>query len=241
MVEVRSTHGNTQLGGDDFDAALVDYIAEEFKRQHSVDLREDQRALARVTRAAERAKITLSNAPFAEIREEFIATAGRKPIHLEMEIERSRFESLINDMLDSTIECVRQALKDASLSAGEINEALMVGGSTRIPLVSDKITDTINVQPRLEIDPELCVAMGASVQAGIIAGEPIDAILVDVAPHSLGIEVAAWGYGSPDVRPIQRNNWTQYTCFPCRNRRSSPRLAHAKRMSKSRCIKERNQ
>ena len=197
VVEVRSTHGNTQLGGDDFDAALVDYIAEEFKRQHSVDLREDQRALARVTRAAERAKITLSNAPFAEIREEFIATAGRKPIHLEMEIERSRFESLINDMLDSTIECVRQALKDASLSAGEINEALMVGGSTRIPLVSDKITDTINVQPRLEIDPELCVAMGASVQAGIIAGEPIDAILVDVAPHSLGIEVAAWDMGVP--------------------------------------------
>ena len=197
VVEVRSTHGNTQLGGDDFDAALVDYIAEEFKRQHSVDLREDQRALARVTRAAERAKITLSNAPFAEIREEFIATAGRKPIHLEMEIERSRFESLINDMLDSTIECVRQALKDASLSAGEINEALMVGGSTRIPLVSDKITDTIDVQPRLEIDPELCVAMGASVQAGIIAGEPIDAILVDVAPHSLGIEVAAWDMGVP--------------------------------------------
>ena len=197
VVEVRSTHGNTQLGGDDFDAALVGYISEEFQQRHGVDLREDRRALARLTRAAERAKITLSNAPFATVREEFIATAGRKPIHLEMEIERSRFESLINKMLESTIECVRQALRDASLSADKINEALLVGGSTRIPLVAKTITDTIGVQPRLEIDPELCVAMGASVQAGIIAGEPIDAVLVDVAPHSLGIEVAAWDMGNP--------------------------------------------
>ena len=111
VVEVLSTHGNTQLGGDDFDAVLVDYIAKEFERQHGVDLHKDPRALARLTRAAERAKITLSNAPFATVREEFIATAGRKPIHLEMEIERSRFESLINKMLGSTIECVRQAFK----------------------------------------------------------------------------------------------------------------------------------
>ena len=197
VVEVLSTHGNTQLGGDDFDAVLVDYIAKEFERQHGVDLHKDSRALARLTRAAERAKITLSNAPFATVREEFIATAGRKPIHLEMEIERSRFESLINKMLGSTIECVRQALRDASLSADKINEALLVGGSTRIPLVAKTITDTIGVQPRLEIDPELCVAMGASVQAGIIAGEPIDTVLVDVAPHSLGIEVARWDLGTP--------------------------------------------
>ena len=100
-------------------------------------------------------------------------------------------------MLGSTIECVRQALRDASLSADKINEALLVGGSTRIPLVAKTITDTIGVQPRLEIDPELCVAMGASVQAGIIAGEPIDTVLVDVAPHSLGIEVARWDLGTP--------------------------------------------
>ena len=197
VIEVRATHGNTQLGGDDFDAALVEYIAEDFRQQHGVDLCADRRAMARLTRAAERAKIALSDAPFATIREEFIATAKGKPIHLEMEIERSRFEALINDMLESTIECVQQALEDASLTTDEINEVLLVGGSTRIPLLSDMIADAIDVEPHLEIDPELCVAMGASVQAGIIAGEPIDAILVDVTPYSLGIEAATWDMGSP--------------------------------------------
>jgi molecular chaperone DnaK len=197
VVEVRATHGNTQLGGDDFDAALVEYIAEDFRQQHGVDLCADRRAMARLTRAAERAKIALSDAPFATIREEFIATAKGKPIHLEMEIERSRFEALINDMLESTIECVQQALEDASLTTDEINEVLLVGGSTRIPLLSDMIADAIDVEPHLEIDPELCVAMGASVQAGIIAGEPIDAILVDVTPYSLGIEAATWDMGVP--------------------------------------------
>lgn len=197
VIEVRATHGNTQLGGDDFDAALVKYIAEDFRQQHGVDLRADRRAMARLTRAAEHAKIALSNAPFATIREEFIATAQGKPIHLEMEIERSRFEALINDMLESTIECVQQALEDASLTTDEINEVLLVGGSTRIPLLSDMIADVIDVEPHLEIDPELCVAMGASVQAGIIAGEPIDAILVDVTPYSLGIEAATLDMGSP--------------------------------------------
>ena len=197
VIEVRATHGNTQLGGDDFDAALVEYIAEDFRQQQGVDLCADRRAMARLTRAAERAKIALSDAPFATIREEFIATAKGKPIHLEMEIERSRFEALINDMLESTIECVQQALEDASLTTDEINEVLLVGGSTRIPLLSDMIADAIDVEPHLEIDPELCVAMGASVQAGIIAGEPIDAILVDVTPYSLGIEAATWDMGVP--------------------------------------------
>ena len=195
VIEVRATHGSTQLGGDDFDAALVKYIAEDFRQQHGVDLRSDRRAMARLTRRAERAKIALSNAPFTTIREEFIATVKGKPIHLEMEIERSRFEALINDMLESTIECVQQALEDASLTTDEINEVLLVGGSTRIPLLSDMIADVIDVEPHLEIDPELCVAMGASVQAGIIAGQPIDAILVDVTPYSLGIEAATWDMG----------------------------------------------
>jgi len=195
VIEVRATHGNTQLGGDDFDAALVKYIVEDFRQQHGTDLRADRRAMARLTRAAEHAKIALSNAPFTTIREEFIATVKGKPIHLEMEIERSRFEALINDMLESTIECVQQALEDASLTTDEINEVLLVGGSTRIPLLSDMIADVIDVEPHLEIDPELCVAMGASVQAGIIAGQPIDAILVDVTPYSLGIEAATWDMG----------------------------------------------
>ena len=197
VIEVRASRGDTKLGGDDFDAALVKYIAEDFQQQHGIDLREDQRALARLTRAAEGAKIELSDAPFAQIREEFIATQGNKPLHLEMEIERSRFEELINNMLESTVECVQQALEDASLSVDEINKVLLVGGSTRIPLVSNMIEDVIQVQPHLEIDPDLCVAMGAGAQAGLIAGEPIDAVLVDVTPHSLGIETAEWQMGRP--------------------------------------------
>ena len=197
VVEVRASRGDTKLGGDDFDAALVKYIAEDFWQQHEVDLREDQRALARLTRAAERAKIELSDAPFAQIREEFIATKGRKPLHLEMELERSRFEALINSMLESTIECIQQALEDASLSVDEINKVLLVGGSTRIPLVLNMIENVMGLQPHLEIDPDLCVAMGAGAQAGLIAGEPIDAVLVDVTPHSLGIETAGWQMGRP--------------------------------------------
>ena len=197
VVEVRASRGDTKLGGDDFDAALVKYIAEDFLQQHDVDLRQDQRALARLTRAAERAKIELSDAPFAQIREEFIATKGSKPLHLEMELERSRFEALINTMLESTIHCIQQALEDASLSVDEIHKVLLVGGSTRIPVISSMIEDVIQVQPQLEIDPDLCVAMGASVQAGLIAGEPIDAVLVDVTPHSLGIETAEWQMGGP--------------------------------------------
>jgi molecular chaperone DnaK len=197
VIEVRASRGDTKLGGDDFDAALVKYIAEDFQQQHGVDLREDQRALARLTRAAERAKIELSDAPFAQIREEFIATKGSKPLHLEMELERSRFEALINDMLESTIECVQQALEDASLSVDEINKVLLVGGSTRIPLVSNMIEDIMQIQPHLEIDPDLCVVVGAGAQAGLIAGEPIDAVLVDVTPHSLGVETAEWQMGRP--------------------------------------------
>ncbi len=197
VVEVRASRGDTKLGGDDFDAAIVKDIAEDFLQQHGVDLREDQRALARLTRAAERAKIELSEAPFAQIQEEFIATKGSKPLHIEMEFERARFEALISNMLESTIDCIQQALEDAALSADEINKVLLVGGSTRIPLVSNMIEDIMQVQPHLEIDPDLCVAMGAGVQAGLIAGEPIDAVLVDVTPHSLGIETAEWRMGMP--------------------------------------------
>ena len=197
VVEVRASRGNTELGGDDFDVALVNYIAEDFRQQHGVDLREDRRALARLTRAAEGAKIELSDVPFARMREEFIATEGGKPLHLDMELERSRFEDLINTMLESTIECVQQALEDASLSVDEINKVLLVGGSTRIPLVSNLIENVMKAPPHLEIDPDLCVAMGAGAQAGLIAGEPIDAVLVDVTPHSLGIEVAEWQMGAP--------------------------------------------
>ncbi len=192
VIEVRSTRGDAQLGGDDFDHALVEYLADEFNKQHQIDLREDRKALARLNRAAEKAKVRLSNEPFALIDEEFLATKDDAPLHLKVEVERSLFESLIQEKIQSTIECVQEALQEASLTMEDIDRIILAGGSTRIPLISDMIEDNFGIAPRSEIDPDLCVAMGASVQAGIVAGEDIDTVLVDVTPHSLGIEVADW-------------------------------------------------
>lgn len=197
VVEVLATTGNSHLGGDDFDELLVKHVAEKFLEQHGIDLRQDRRALARLTRACEQAKIALSSTPFASIKEEFIATKDSIPLHLEMEIEREVFESLIRDLLKTTMDCVRNGLKEASLSIQDINKILLVGGSTRIPLISNMLEEEFGITPNMEIDPDLCVAMGASVQAGIISGEPIETILVDVAPHSLGIEVADSHFGMP--------------------------------------------
>ena len=196
VVEVRANHGNTQLGGDDFDNRIVDYVAEWFKSSHGVDLREDKKALARLTRAAEAAKIELSDRPYANITEEFIATEKNNPLNLELELLRTDFDSLIGDLVDSTLDSIEQALEDAELDSEDIDKVLMVGGSTRIPLVWDIVHDRLGIEPKSEIDPDLCVAMGAGVQAGIIAGEEIDAYLVDVTSHSLGIAVAEIRFGT---------------------------------------------
>jgi len=190
IVEVRASHGNTHLGGDDFDQRIVNYLVREFRQEHDVDLRKNQQAMARLIRAAETAKIELSHRPFTKIREEFIATKKSSMLNLEMEISRNQFEDMIRDLVAPTLDAMKTALDEAGLKARDINEVLMVGGSTRIPLVTQMVEDWLGKQPRSEMDPELCVAMGAAAQAGIIAGEPIDAILVDVAPHSLGIAVA---------------------------------------------------
>jgi molecular chaperone DnaK len=191
IVEVRASHGNTQLGGDDFDERIVNYVVGQFKSEHDVDLRKDRQAMARLTRAAEIAKIELSDQPFATIREEFIATKRKETLNLEMEISRSRFEAMIRDLIMPTLDAMKTALDEAGLTAKDINKVLMVGGSTRIPLVMQMVEDWLGKQPRSEMNPELCVAMGAAVQGGIIAGEAIDTILVDVSPHSLGIAVAS--------------------------------------------------
>ena len=190
IVEVRASHGNTNLGGDDFDQKIVEYIIDEFKREHDVDLKKNRQAVARLNRAAEIAKIELSDRPFAKIREEFIATKKDKTLNLDMEISRTQFEAMITPILKSTLDAIDQALKDAKLNMRDVNKVLMVGGSTRIPLVMEMVEDWTGEQPRMEMNPELCVAMGAAVQGGIIAGEDIDTILVDVAPHSLGLAVA---------------------------------------------------
>jgi molecular chaperone DnaK len=209
VVEVRASHGNTQLGGDDFDDRLVDWLAERFEREHGTDPRSDRRALARLNRAAEAAKVELSSRPFVRVREEYLLTEEGRPLHLDVEVSRVEFEELISDLIEGTLESLDAALRDAGLRAQELNSILLVGGSTRIPLVREMLRTHTGIEPEMSVNPDEAVALGAAVQAAIIAGEPLDAILVDVTPHSLGIEVAEWQFDSlvPDRYSviIQRN------------------------------------
>jgi len=195
VVEVRASHGDTQLGGDDFDQALVDFLAERFMGDHEADPRTDRRALARLTRAAEAAKITLSSQPFARISEEYLLTESGRPLHLDIEVSRVEFEGLIEDLVEGTLRACDAALEDAGIRSDDLSHILFVGGSTRIPLVRQMVYDHTGIEPEAAINPDEAVALGAAVQAAIIAGEPLEAILVDVTPHSLGIEVAEWEFG----------------------------------------------
>lgn len=190
VVEVRASHGNTQLGGDDFDERLRELLAERFEATHGVSPRDDIRAMARLLRAAEAAKITLSSRPTVRVQEEYLLTVEGRPLHLDVELERAEFEEAIDDLLAGTIESLEAALSDAGITADELDKVLFVGGSTRIPLVWELVRDATGIEPAVAINPDEAVALGAAVQAAIIAGEPLDAILVDVTSHSLGIEVA---------------------------------------------------
>lgn len=195
VIEVCASYGNTQLGGDDFDERLVDFFAERFMQEHNIDPRTDQRALARLTRAAETAKITLSSQPFVRVREEYLLTVDGKPMHLDLEIARVEFENLISDLVEGTLESFDAALNDAGITVDDLSHVLFVGGSTRIPLVWQMVYNHTDIEPETTVNPDEAVALGAAAQAAIIAGEPLDAILVDVTPHSLGIEVAEWEMG----------------------------------------------
>ncbi len=190
IVEVRASHGNTQLGGDDFDQLLAEAIAASFADQHGLDLRENRRAWARLLRAAETAKIQLSAHPYTWIKEEYIAEKNGVPLHLEYEANRKDFEELIQPKLEQTLDSVKQVLEDAKIETDQLQQVLLVGGSSYIPAVWELLADYLDIEPQMSINPEEVVALGAGVQAAIIAGEPIDAILVDVTPHSLGIAVA---------------------------------------------------
>jgi len=190
IVEVRASHGNTRLGGDDFDERLARLIAAEFEERQGVDLREDRRAWARLQRAAEMAKITLSDHPFAWVKEEYITEKRGIPLHLECEVGRHEFEDVIGDLLSQTTASIDRVLNDAGVTADQLTQVLMVGGSSRVPAVWELVANYLDTEPRMTINPEEVVALGAGVQAAIIAGEPIDAILVDVTPYSLGIAVA---------------------------------------------------
>ena len=188
VIEVKSTNGDTHLGGDDFDKRVIDYIVSEFKKDSGVDLGADKMATQRLREAAEKAKIELSNTVETEINLPFITADASGPKHLVMKMTRSKFEQLIEDLVKGTLRPCEQALKDAGLRSGEISEVILVGGSTRIPLVQKVVTDFFGKDPSRGINPDEVVALGAAIQAGVLGGDVTDMLLLDVVPLSLGIE-----------------------------------------------------
>jgi len=188
VYEVLSSHGDTQLGGDDFDELLMNAIADDFQDSFGLDLRQDRTAKARILRAAEQAKKTLSDHPVAKIEEEFIAEKDGVPLHLSTEIERGRFEDLIRPLLDRTLDCLQKALNDARLTAAQIDRVVLVGGSTRSPVISRLLEERLGREPSREVHPDLCVALGAAIQGAIVAKQNVGAVLVDITPHTLGIK-----------------------------------------------------
>ena len=188
VIEVKSTNGDTHLGGDDFDKRVIDYIISEFKKDSGIDLGADKMAVQRLREAAEKAKIELSNTVETEVNLPFITADASGPKHLVLKITRSKFEQLIEDLVKGTLKPCEQALRDAGLRPGEIAEVILVGGSTRIPLVQKVVTDFFAKEPSRGINPDEVVAMGAAIQAGVLGGDVTDMLLLDVVPLSLGIE-----------------------------------------------------
>jgi molecular chaperone DnaK len=187
VTEVLASHGNNQLGGDDFDRRLQLHFQDLFRQQYGVAVPDDLVTHARLLRAAEQAKVDLSTHSFATVREPFLGSKGKAALHLETELSRSDLERLIQPLLEGTLEAIDRALADASLSPAEIDRVILVGGSTRMPLVQQMIEAHLGQAPTAGIQPDLCVALGAALQAGVLVGEEVEAILVDVNPHSLGI------------------------------------------------------
>jgi len=191
VIEVRASHGNTQLGGDDFDNLILERLLDLFRSRHGVDLRDDRRAMARLSRAAEAAKIELSSVQTTRISEEYLAESpDGRPLHLDVQLTRAELEGLLRPLVHSTLESVDLALKAAGLLARDLDRVLLVGGSTRIPLVRRVVAEHLGQELHAEINPDEAVATGSAVQGAIIAGDPIEAVLVDVAPRSLGIATA---------------------------------------------------
>jgi molecular chaperone DnaK len=210
VVEVLASHGDTQLGGDDFDQLLAEHLLQRFEAEQGYDLRVMPVAHARVLRAAEEAKKQLSVEPFALVQEEYIAEHDGRPLHCRMEVARHEFEALIQPLLDKTMACVGRALDDAQLRPSQLDKVLLVGGSTRVPLVAALLEERLRQPAHQEVQPELCVALGAGVQAAMIAGMEVGPVLVDITPHSLGIRCLGEVHGLPSdtmfSRIIARNS-----------------------------------
>ena len=201
VFEVKSTNGDTFLGGEDFDMRLVDYLAAEFQKEQGIDLRKDKLALQRLKEAAEKAKIELSSSTQTEINLPFITADASGPKHLQLKLTRAKFEALVDDLVQRTVEPCRKALKDAGLSAGQIDEVVLVGGMTRMPKIQEVVKQFFGKEPHKGVNPDEVVAMGAAIQAGVLQGDVKDVLLLDVTPLSLGIETL----GGVFTRLIDRN------------------------------------
>ncbi|WP_397541549.1 molecular chaperone DnaK [Roseovarius salis] len=202
LFEVKSTNGDTFLGGEDFDMRIVNYLAEEFKKEHGVDLTKDKMALQRLKEAAEKAKIELSSSSQTEINQPFISMGSDgAPLHMVMKLTRAKLESLVNDLIQASLKPCKAALKDAGISASDVDEIVLVGGMTRMPKVVEEVTKFFGKEPHKGVNPDEVVAMGAAIQAGVLQGDVKDVVLLDVTPLSLGIETL----GGVFTRLIDRN------------------------------------
>jgi molecular chaperone DnaK len=199
VVEVVSTHGNNHLGGDDFDEKIVDHMLDHLRVKHGVDVADRPQAMARILRSAEAAKKHLSDHPYARIEEEYLAEHEGRPVNLDLELSRADYEDLIMPFIEETLGAIHIALESANLTSSEVDEILLVGGATRTPLIRRRLVEAFGKEPRGEVDPDLCVAMGAAIQGAAMAGTEVSAVLVDVTPYTFG--TSALGELNDDLYP----------------------------------------